>query len=108
MPIGRIDPAVEFVVEKSLTDCRGYARTRMLRNECRCGGRDIGDVVRPQRVTQGLPQRLADLIAGAKRAAERELVIRRVEVILLVGLEDIEAGDDVAVDGVRVHGARSD
>src|SRR5260370_4222515 len=96
---------VPFVVEHHLTDHRGQTGAGLLLDEQRGVARDVPDAVRSDGVAQRLAQQFADLIAGAQSTAETELIAGRVELVLLIDLEEGEAGSDVSIETIALAAA---
>ena len=87
---------VFLVTSRRAFPLRDEPAARLLLDKGRGVARNIVDAIAAQRVVQGLPQIFRSLITEAQRAAYRELVVERVELVLLEMGHPIEPGKGMA------------
>ncbi len=98
----RIDRAVAIIERQRLAKLRQVGRAGQVL-DVEAGRRgDVVDVPIDQRVGPGLAQVLVEIVAGAQRQAGSPLAVFRDHLIVVVGMEDVETGDDVAIEEIRI------
>ena len=104
----RIDLAVAVIEGQHLADLRQQGCSGFVQDERAGAGFDVEHVAIDQRIAPDLPQMLVEVIAEAQREAGTPFVIRFGAQIVGLDQEDVDAGDQVAIQEIRIGDGRVD